>query len=298
MHDLPIVDPHQHLWDFTRAHYAWLMDRPLPPNPAGDCRPIARPYGIADYLADVRGWNVVKTVHVDAGADAADALKETRWLQEVADAHGYPQGIVAYAALEQPEVERVLAAHCEQRNVRGIRQIINWHRDPRKTYTPADLLGNADWQRGFALLGKYRLSFDLQIYPSQMPAAAELAAHHPGTQLVLNHCGMPTDRDAEGLALWKSGIALLAEQPNVAVKISGLAMMDHDWTTETIRPFVLYAIERFGVERVMFASNFPVDKLYGTFGTHFEAYDRITSAFSEAERRAMFGGVAERIYRV
>jgi predicted TIM-barrel fold metal-dependent hydrolase len=274
------------------------MDRPLPPNPAGDCLPIAKPYGIADYLADMRGWNVVKTVHVEAGADAADALKETRWLQEIGDAHGYPQGIVAYAALEQPDVERVLAAHCEQPNVRGIRQIINWHRNPQKTYTRADLLQDAAWERGFRLLEKYRLNFDLQIYPSQMPAAASLAARHSGTQLVLNHCGMPTDRNAEGLALWKRGIALLAQQPNVAVKISGLAMVDRNWTIETIRPFVLEAIERFGVERAMFASNFPVDKLYGSFGRHFHAYDRITRDYSDAERRAMFGGNAERIYRV
>jgi predicted TIM-barrel fold metal-dependent hydrolase len=298
MHALPIVDPHQHLWDFTRAHYGWLMDRPLPNNPAGDCTPIARPYGIDDYLADTRGWNIVKTVHVDAGADPRDALRETRWLQEIAGARGYPQGIVAYAALENPQVESLLAAHCEHRNVRGIRQIINWHRDPLKTYTPHDLLHDEAWRRGFALLRQYELSFDLQIYPSQMPAAAALAARNPGTQLVLNHCGMPTDRDEDGLAAWKQGMALLAEQPNVAVKISGLAMIDRAWTPESIRPFVLTAIECFGTDRAMFASNFPVDRLYGSFTRHYNAYDRIVADFSESERRALFGGNAARIYRL
>lgn len=299
-HDLPIIDPHQHLWDFTRQHYAWLMDEPLPNNPAGDCRPIAKPYGLDEYLADVAGWNVVGTVHVDAGADADQALDETRWLQEIAHARGMPNGIVAYAALNRPiaEVDALLEAHCASANVRGIRQIVNWHVDPTKTYTARDLLQDDVWRAGFAMLEKHGLSFDLQIYPSQMPLAARLAARHPGTQLILNHAGMPTDRDADGLAAWREGMALLAAQPNVAVKISGLAMIDRSWTVETIRPFVLTAIDLFGPDRAMFASNFPVDKLYGSFSCHYGAYDAITANFSESERRKLFAETAMAIYRL
>ncbi|HVT34635.1 MAG TPA: amidohydrolase family protein, partial [Nevskiaceae bacterium] len=185
MLDLPIVDPHQHLWDFTRAHYGWLMDTPLAHNPAGDCTPIAKPYAIEDYLADTRGYQISKVVHVEAGADPANAIRETQWLSEVAQRHGYPQGIVAYCALQRPDAANVLAAHREHANVRGIRQIINFHRDPLKTYTQRDLLDDAAWRKGYALLAKHDLSFDLQIYPGQMPAAAELAARHENTRLVL-----------------------------------------------------------------------------------------------------------------
>ncbi|MBW3617905.1 MAG: amidohydrolase family protein [Proteobacteria bacterium] len=298
MHDLPIVDPHQHLWDFERQHYAWLMERPLPPNAAGDCTPIAKPYGLDDYLADTAGWNVVRTVHIDAGADAAHALSETRWLQEIADQRGMPQGIVAYAALNDPDLDRLLAAHTESPNVRGIRQIINWHTDPAKTYTPRDLLADDAWRRGFARLRAHDLSFDLQIYPSQMPAAARLAADHADTQLILNHAGMPTDRDQAGLQAWRDGMALLAAQPNISVKISGLAMIDRGWTVDSIRPFVLTTIDLFGPERSMFASNFPVDKLYGGFGEHFAAYHAITADFTETERRQLFGETAAAVYRL
>ncbi len=298
MIDFPIVDPHQHLWDFSRNHYAWLMQNPLPHNPAGDCTPIAKPYGLNDYLADTTGWSIKKTVHVDAGADAADALSETRWLQELADQHGSPQGIVAFAELNHPQVESLLAAHAAHANTRGIRQIINWHRDPLKTYTSHDLLEDPAWRNGFSLLRKYGLSFDLQIYPSQMPAAAELAARHPDTQIILNHAGMPTDRDALGLEAWRKGMTLLARQPNVAVKISGLSMIDRVWTFDSIRPFVLTTIELFGPERCMFASNFPVDKLYGSFTQHFSAYDQITSEFSRAERHRLFAETAEAVYRL
>ncbi|MBB5747663.1 amidohydrolase family protein [Brevundimonas variabilis] len=299
-HELPIVDPHQHLWDFTRQHYGWLMDDPLPPNPAGDCKTIARPYGLDDYLADVAGWNVIGTVHVDAGADAHQALDETRWLQETSDARGLPTGIVAYAALNQPlaGLDALLGAHRQSAAVRGIRQIVNWHADPARTYGPRDLLLDDNWRAGFSLLRKHDLSFDLQIYPSQMPEAARLAARHPDTRIILNHAGMPTDRDETGLAAWRDGMALLAAQPNVAVKISGLAMVDRSWTTESIRPFVLTTIDLFGSERTMFASNFPVDRLYGDFSQHYEAYDALTADFSDADRRNLFAGTATAIYRL
>ncbi|WP_029922141.1 amidohydrolase family protein [Nevskia soli] len=298
MIDFPIVDPHQHLWDFEVCRYPWLMDRPLPHNPAGDCSAIARPYGLDDYLRDTVGWNIARTVHVDAGAVADDALRESAWLQETADRRGYPHGIVAYADLRHPRIDQQLAAQRAYRNVRGIRQIANWHADPLKTYNTQDPLVDPYWLRGFALLRKHELSFDLQIYPGQMPAAAALAARHPDTRIILNHAGMPTDRDAAGLAAWRRGMAQLARQPNVLVKISGLAMIDRQWTVDSIRPFVLDTIELFGPARCMFASNFPVDRLYGEFGRHYQAYDDVVAAFGDAERRQLFADTAMAAYRL
>jgi predicted TIM-barrel fold metal-dependent hydrolase len=298
MTSLPIIDPHMHLWDFTRQHYSWLMDDPLPPNAAGDVAPIAKPYGLADYLADTSGYDVRGVVHVEAGASTAQSLAETQWLQGVADEGRLPMGLVAFAALNDPDVEKLLAAHADHGAVRGIRHIINFHTDPAKTYSARDVIGDADWQVGYALLAKYGLSFDLQIYPSQMEVAAQLAARHPDIPVIINHAGMPTDRDEAGLALWRRGLALLAAQPNVSIKISGLAMIDREWTIDSLRPYVLHAIEAFGPDRALFASNFPVDKLYGAFGTHYAAYDAITADFTDAERRAMFAGNANRIYRL
>ncbi len=298
MTSLPIVDPHMHLWDFTRQHYSWLMDRPLPSNAAGDVEPIAKPYGLSDYLADTAGFDLRGVVHVEAGASTAHSLAETQWLQGVADEGRLPIALVAFAALNDPDVEKLLAAHAEHGAVRGIRHIINWHSDPARTYSARDVIGDAGWQRGYALLAKYGLSFDLQIYPSQMAVAAELAARHPDIPVILNHAGMPTDQDADGLALWRKGLALLAAQPNVAIKISGLAMIDRQWSVDSLRPFVLHAIDAFGTDRAMFASNFPVDKLYGGFGAHYAAYDAITADFTDAERRAMFAGNAARLYRL
>jgi predicted TIM-barrel fold metal-dependent hydrolase len=124
---LPIVDAHHHLWDLELHTYPWLTPRPLPRAMAGDVTPIAKGYGVEDFLADTRNQNVVKSVHVEAGFDPADPVQETRWLQSLADQHGFPQGIIAKAELQLPEVERIFAAHREFRNVRGIRHMVPRH---------------------------------------------------------------------------------------------------------------------------------------------------------------------------
>jgi predicted TIM-barrel fold metal-dependent hydrolase len=299
--ELEMVDAHMHLWDLARISYPWLTP-PLPAGITGDVSSIARDYLLEDYLRDSAahdsGVRVTKIVHVEAGADPAHALAETRWLQGIADARGFPQAIVAHAELEKPGAAALLADHAAHRNVRGIRQILNWHPDPAKTYTPRDLLAEESWQRGFALLGRHGLSFDLQIYPGQMPAAARLAARHPEIPLILNHTGMPCDKDPGGIEAWRAGMRALAAQPNVHVKISGLAMLDWRWSRESLRPFVLETLETFGAERVMIASNFPVDRLFGTFAGFMEAYRSLLAGASAAERAQLFARNAERIYDI
>jgi|SRR5438105_4351369 len=301
MQDLPIVDPHMHLWDLEKLPYPWLT-APRAIGITGDVSPIAKTYLLDDYLRDVAAeggsWRVAKVVHVEAGADPAAALAETRWLQSIADARQFPQAIVAHAELNSPNAEALLAQHAANRNVCGVRQILNWHADPAKTYTARDLLLDADWRKGFALLGKYRLSFDLQIYPAQMPEAARLAGRYPDTPIILNHDGMPADRDAAGLEAWRSGMKALAQQPNVAVKISGLAMLDWSWTVDSIRPFVLQTLELFGAQRCMFASNFPVDRLFGSFARTYAAYETLVAGCSGDEKHALFAANAERIYHI
>ena len=299
--ELAIVDAHTHLWDLSRISYPWLTP-PLPVGITGDVTSIARNYLLDDYLHDIAAHDshvrAVKVVHVEAGANPADALAETRWLQSLADTRGLPQAIVAHAELEKPDAATLLAQHAAHRNVRGIRQILNWHPDPAKSYTPRDLLADDAWQRGFAHLARHGFSFDLQIYPAQMPAAARLAARHPDTRIILNHTGMPLDKDTAGIAAWRSGMRALAAQRNVFAKVSGLAMLDWHWSRDSLQPFVLETLEIFGGSRVMIASNFPVDRLFGTAASFFDAYRSILAGASEAERAQLFARNAERIYGI
>ncbi len=131
-----------------------------------------------------------------------------------------------------------------------------------------------------------------------MEKAAELAGAASDTQIILNHAGMWADRDLEGWKAWKAGMRRLAERPNIAVKISGLGMLDKSWTTESIRPLVLETLEIFGPERSMFASNFPVDKLTSDFPTLWKAFAKITERASEADRAALFRDNARKFYRI
>jgi predicted TIM-barrel fold metal-dependent hydrolase len=294
---MQIVDPHMHLWDLERLHYAWLADPKI--TFSGDNRLLAQSYGPAQFLADAEGVEVLAVVHVEAAQDPADPIAETRWLQSLADAGGLPQGIVAYADLSHPDVETLLAAHTAHRNVRGIRQILNVHADPTFDYIGRHYMREPAWRAGFAHLHSHNLSFDLQIYPSQMAEAAALAREHPQTTLIVNHTGMFVDRDhVAGWRAWRDGMRGLAACPNVRVKISGLGMFDHAWTVESIRPHVLETIDTFGVERCMFASNFPVDRLHGSYPAIWHAFAQVTAGASATEHAALFRDNARRIYRL
>ncbi|HWA78886.1 MAG TPA: amidohydrolase [Acetobacteraceae bacterium] len=298
MDDFPIIDPHHHLYDLEHHRYPWLQDG-VKPIVFGDYAAICRSYLLEDFLADAASQNLVKSVHLDVGFDPADPAGETRWLQGLADRQGFPHGIVGYADLADPRVEGLLEAHCAHRNFRGIRQSLNYHPDPAKTYlSRPGISREADWRSGFALLRKFNLSFDLQIYYPQMEESYDLARAFPDTQIILDHTGMPVDRSAEDIAAWKSGLFRLAEAPNVACKISGLGMGDWHWTVESIRPFVLTAIEAFGVDRCMFASNFPVDKLFSSYDAIFNAFKEITRGFSADDRRRLFHDNALGYYRL
>lgn len=293
---LPFIDAHVHLWDLGHIRYPWLMPPFADDGPNGSVAAIAQTYLLDDYLADAAGWDVRGIVHVDAGADPGDALKETDWLQAMADTRGMPNAIVAFAALDDLEIKRLLAAQAARPGVRGIRQIVNWHPDPRRSYTPRDLTTDERWTAGFALLHKHGLSFDLQAYPGQFPRLAATIAGEPATPVILNHAGMMLGED--GHDAWHIGMRALAALPNVSVKLSGMGFAFRPWSVAQARRYVLETIDLFGTDRVMFASDFPTDKLFGGFDQHLDAYNAIVADFSDDERRAMFAGNANRIYRL
>ncbi|HEY2593640.1 MAG TPA: amidohydrolase family protein [Chloroflexota bacterium] len=278
------IDAHHHLWDAERYPYPWL---------ASSATRIPLRYLVEDFLADTARQGVVKSVHVQGEIARHLSLFETDWLQQIADAHGFPHAIVAYAALESEDVEAMLDAHAAHPNVRGIRQILNPDQCERD-----DLLTDSAWRSGYARLGQHALSFDLQAAPHQMADAAEVAQLYPGTAMIVNHTGLPRDRAPEGQLAWRQGMQRLAELPNTSVKISGFSMWGPNWTVESIRPLVLETVDIFGVDRCMFASNFPVDRPYTTYDRLFDAFSAITRGFSGPEREALFRSNAERIYRI
>jgi predicted TIM-barrel fold metal-dependent hydrolase len=297
---MQVVDPHIHLWDLKTHHYPWLAQPGV--SFVGDARELKHDYLLADLLNDAREVELLKVVHVEANHDPADPVEETRWLQSVADepaARHMPNGIVAAVDLSASNAAQILEAHAAFANTRGVRQILNVHHNKLFDYIGRHLMRDATWRENFALLRRHRMSFDMQLYPSQMAEAAELARTHADTQFIVNHAGMFVDRDSvAGYRAWRDGMRALAACDNVAVKISGLAMFDHHWTVESLRPYVFETIDAFGVDRTMFASNFPVDRLFGSYAKLWLAYASIVGGASEAEQAALFVRNAERMYRI
>jgi predicted TIM-barrel fold metal-dependent hydrolase len=293
-----IVDAHHHLWDLSANYYPWLTDK-VGPRMYGDYAAIRRDYGVDDFRRDIATLPVVKSVHVQAEHDHADPVRETRWLQSVADDSGYPHAIVAYADLSVPEdrLEAMLDAHCACANVRGVRQMVHEVLVPEMGRS-INLIEDVRWQRNLAALARRSLLFDLQILPPQAAAAVRIAAMHPQLQFVLVHCAQPRDRSDAGMAAWRAAVKLLSELPNVALKLSGFGMFERNWTVASLRPVVHWAIDCFGPDRVMFGSNFPVDGLMRDYATLWRAYDDITQQHTDAERDAMFYGTAARLYRI
>lgn len=295
----PLIDAHHHFWDVAMLKHPWIVPQPGREMVFGDPTPLYRNYLPDEIRADAKNWNLVGTVHVEAGWEADDPVGETSWLEELAAREGLPSALVVRAPLEDPRVEAVLEAQCRFPRVRGVRYILSWHQDPNKRFVARpDWMQDRQWLEGFKLLGKFGLSFDLMIFPSQMADAAKLAADHPGTTIILNHVGSPVDRDADSMARWRDGLKLLGRQPNMRIKLSDLVAYDHDWTLASLREVTLACVDAFGPDRCMVGSDFPVAALHATWDEVFGSFDRIFEAFNEDERRAMFFANAARDYRI
>ena len=246
-----------------------------------------RNFVVEDYIEVTRPSNVVKAVHVQAAIGSPDPVKETEWLQEAADRTGFPHGIIAFADLSAPDAETVLAGHCEFPNMRGIRDL-----------DAAGHLTDSRFLHGFGLLEKYDLIASMNVTWEQMDTVRSLADSHPNIRMVIDHTGGPWERDRTYLEGWRRGMATVAGADNVWCKISGLGMTDHDWTVDSIRPFVLYCIETFGTEWCFFGTNWPVDSLWSGYADVVDAYTEIISGFSADERERLFVTNAERLYRI
>jgi predicted TIM-barrel fold metal-dependent hydrolase len=291
-----IVDAHHHLWDLQRGRYPWLQGPPIKLT-IGDYAALRRDYLIDDFRSDIAGHDIVASVHVQADWDErGDPVAETAWLQAVADRHGFPHAIVAYADLAAPDVESLIARHRAYRNLRGVRMLRPGPSTPG--LAQAEMLDAPQWRSGFAQLAPLGLSYDLRVTPAEMPAALRLARDFPEATIIVDHLGYAPGRNPALAEAWRDGVAALATCPNVAMKLSGFAIVDRAWTIETIRPWIAIAIERFGPERCLFGSNFPVDRLGADYARVVAAMCALVADLPRSAQAAILAGTARRIYRL
>jgi predicted TIM-barrel fold metal-dependent hydrolase len=284
---MPMVDAHHHLWDLDRFRYDWLSGDGVTEvaDSLGDYAPIRINYLINELLGDFQKSNIVKSVHVQADISEPDPVVETRWLQSIADTFDYPHAIVAYCDLLSPTVGEQLDRHCASPNMRGVR-------------VPNDVetLTASEMYRGVAELAFRNLSLEADASAHEMASLARLATAFEGVTFFLGHTGFPQERSDEYFTTWRSAIRETAAIPNIAIKISGLGMGDHHWTSESIRPFVLESINAFGPDRCVFGTNWPVDRLYSDLPTLTDAFRALIATFSPDEQANLLRRNAERLY--
>lgn len=336
--DLPIVDPHHHLWDRPTS-----VIRNLPPSEHGFTdiiREIPR-YLLDELLADLRtGHNIRATIYMECGAmyraDGPDALKcvgETEFVNGVAamTASGLYgdvracAGIVGHVNLRLGDAaEDVLRSHIAAGHgrFRGIRHSAAHDDDPNVLgplagRNPPGLYRDSKFREGFKLLASLGLSFDAWLLEPQLGDLIDLARAFPGTTIVLDHVGTPLGigryqgKREERFATWAQNIKALAACPNVYVKLGGLPMPFGGWrarmkgpdeTSETLaaqwKPYIETCIEAFGPNRAMFESNFPVDRFGASYAALWNAFKRLTKNYAADEKTALFSGTAKRVYRV
>jgi predicted TIM-barrel fold metal-dependent hydrolase len=265
----------------------------------GDYTSLKRNYLPPDYLRDAGALNIVKTVHEDALWDPSDPAGEPRWLETVAAEYGYPHACVGSASLARDDIEQVLAGHARYKLTRGVRNFPAAAAKPSEAKRgEAGSMDDPAWRRGYALLERHGFSFDVQVPWWHLDALAELARDFRTTQIVIVHTALPHDRSEEALAGWRSALETAAAQPNVAIKISGLGRPGLPWTLTANGPIIRDTINIFGPERCMFASNFPVDGLTGSFQMIYGGFRAAVSNRPIEERRMLFHDNAVRIYRL
>lgn len=299
--EFPVIDAHHHLWQLAGGplYYPWLQD--LQPHEffLGDYGALKRDYLPPDYRRDAAGHHVVKTVHVEAECRRDQQLAETRWLTGLNAAHGMPNAIVAHAWFHTVDAEAILAQQKSFPLVRGIRSKPVTSRGPWESVAGVEgSMQDPKWLAGLRLLRKFDLAWDLRVPTWHLEEAATVVRANPDIAVVLNHTGFPWDRSEAGLDLWQRGMRALAACEQVCCKLSCLCLRDRPWDYESNRRIVLETIEIFGIERCMFASNFPVDGLRVSYGQMFEDFKRMTAALSASDRRKLFHDNAARFYRI
>jgi predicted TIM-barrel fold metal-dependent hydrolase len=292
----PMIDAHHHIW--RQRDLPWLRG-PMLPRIFGPYEPLRRDYPIGEYLADITGAGVVKSVYVQANWAPADAEAEVGWVQRTADETGWPHAIVGYADLLADDVRPALDRLTRYPLLRGVRMQLHWHENPQYRFAKApDLADDPRLRRNFAALADYGLSFDLQVFAPQMVGAARLAADFPATTFILQHAGMFEDLSDAGRAAWRDGMARLARQPNVFAKLSGLGTFIHRNDPGHIASIVQETVGLFEAGRCLFGSNFPIEKLWTDFTSLAAAYREAVAPYAQAERADMLHDVAARLYRI
>lgn len=273
------IDTHQHFWTFDPARYGWISpDMPV----------LRRNYAPGDLEPELARAGVAATIAVEARGH----LEETDQLLDIAARTPFVRGVVGWLPLTEPNAAALIERYAESPKLRGVR---HWMGAP----DDCDYMTSEALHAGVALLEPAGLSYDLMLWPRQLPAVARFVDRHPRQRFILDHFAKPFI--AEGrLEPWGADLRALAERPNVYCKLSGLtteADKAH-WTLADLQPYVDLALDAFGPERLLFGSDWPVCTLATSYARWVGTVEALLDPLSDTERERIFAGTAREVYGV
>jgi len=294
-----LIDAHHHLWDLSMRRHPWLGDHPERGFFLGDYSGLKRNYLPPDYLADSQAHNVLATVHCEAEWDRDDQVGETKWISYIHARHGFPNAIIAHAWFDSENAAQILEQQAAFPLVRGIRsKPVTVASAGEKPGGGPGTMRDEKWLTGLSRLERHGLSFDLRVPFWHLEEASRVAAQFPNIPMVLNHTGFPWDRSPEGLKAWRHAMEIIARPPNMHVKISEFGLRDQAWDYDSNCAVLRDAMAIFGVERCLFATNFPVAGLRVGYDQLVRAVARMVVHLSPVQREAFFWRNAARFYRL
>jgi L-fuconolactonase len=270
------LDAHQHFWSYDAAQYPWI-----PPG-----SPLHRSWLPDDLAALQRPLGFDGSIAVQA----RQVVEESDWLLGLAGRHAHVQGVVGWVDLRSDRVEADLERLARHPKFVGVRHVVQEEPDD-------DFMLGREFQRGISKLAAYGLTYDILIYPKQLPAAIRLVENFPEQPFVLDHIAKPFIK-AGTLEPWATQLRRLAKLPNVHCKVSGmLTEADHQaWHAEQFRPYLDTVFEAFGPARLMYGSDWPVCLFAGSYEQAYRLVDDYARGVTAAERAGLFGGNAAAFY--
>lgn len=293
---MKIIDAHHHIW--RQSDLPWLQG-PTQPRIFGNYDAVKRDYPIEEFLDDIAGTGVQKSVYVQANWASDQGQAEAEWVQATADRTGWPHGIVAHCDMTVADTRPALDRLARLPLLRGIRQQFHWHENPLYRFAASpELCRNPNVQRNINHLADYGLAFDLQVFAGQMESACELADACPQVTFILQHAGMLEDLSDDGRLYWKAQMRELARRDNVVSKLSAFGTFIHRNDPAHIERILHDTVAIFGAKRCLFGSNFPIEKLWTSYGELLATFLKAADDLSAGRQKLIFYDTAKRVYRL
>ncbi len=252
---IPIIDPHQHLWDLEKFNLPWLE--------GNSSSPINRNFLMKDYLSATEGLNVVKTVYMEVDVHPSEQIKEAEYVIALCEKEDNPMaGAVIGGEPDKPEFAKVAKRFAKNGYIKGFRTVLNSSEKAKKYFESKEV------QKNFQILGDLGLRFDLCLGATELEYAVQWIKQFPNTRFVLDHCGNMSvqSNNPQDRKKWEDSLKKLAEQENIICKISGIvASAKEDWKPEDLAQNMNQCLDTFGEDRVMFAGDWPVCTLRSSF---------------------------------